>query len=169
MISELFSRRPFIKILFSHLTISISRFRIIIYFSEIFAKFSQKIFKIFPGKSYIHTYTTYPPPISLTHTQYIKLWTHSELQIHFSQKHIFSAFQRLFPTPFTSLQVLYLYSNLSNVYLMIFNVFRYLFPTPFTYCSVHLTGSDQFHLLTNYHRTSTAKLYLDRSVADYYL
>ena len=40
MIVELFSRRPFIKILFSHLTISISRFRIIENFSEISRKFS---------------------------------------------------------------------------------------------------------------------------------
>ena len=100
MISELFSLRSFIKILFSHLTISISRFRITIYFPEISAKFPVNFFENFPENSHIPTYITYTHPIPLTHTQYLKLWTHSELQIHFSQKHIFSAFWRLFPTPF---------------------------------------------------------------------
>ena len=100
MISGLFSRRPFIKIFISHLTISISRFRITTYFSEIFAKFPEFFFKILFWKSYFHIYITYPPPTSHTHTQHPKPWTHPELQIHFSRNVIFSAFSRLFPTPF---------------------------------------------------------------------
>ena len=63
MISELFSRRPFIKILFSHLTISISRFRIIIYFRKFPRNFREIFFKNFPGNP---TFT----PISLTHPPY---------------------------------------------------------------------------------------------------
>ena len=100
MISGLFYRRPFIKMLISHLAISISRFRITTYFPEISAKFPENFFKNFPGKFYFHIYIPYPPPISHTHTQYPKPWTHSELQIHFSQNIIFSVFTHLFPTPF---------------------------------------------------------------------
>ena len=59
MISELFSRRSFIKILFSHLKILISRFRIIIYFTKILKCFS-KIFR----KNITFT------PIPLTHPPY---------------------------------------------------------------------------------------------------
>ena len=47
MIVELFSRRPFIKILFCHVTIWISRFRITTHFTGNFPEISQK----FPGIS----------------------------------------------------------------------------------------------------------------------
>ena len=67
MISELFSRRSFIKILFSYLTISISRFRITIYFSEISAKF-PKNFQKFSGKlPHTHLYHLPTPHITQPH------------------------------------------------------------------------------------------------------
>ena len=94
MISGLFSRRPFIKILFSHLTILISRFRIIIYFSEISAKFPVKFFENFPENYHIPTpHITHPHPIPQTVNSLRTLDP-------FSQKHIFSVFWCLFPTPF---------------------------------------------------------------------
>ena len=69
MIVELFSRRPFTKILFSHLTILISRFRITICFTENFTEISQKISQKFtkiPNPPPIHT-----PCHSLTPTYHI--------------------------------------------------------------------------------------------------
>lgn len=61
MTVELFSRRSFIKILFSLLTISISRFRITGTFPEIYRKFLENFLP--------PTYTLTHPPISPTHIQ----------------------------------------------------------------------------------------------------
>ena len=105
MILELFSHRPFIKTLFCRLTIWISRFRITEYFIGNFLEISRKFSGNFSENSYTPTYPPYPPPTPLTHTQHPKLWTHSELQIHFSQKHNLNAFARLFPTPFTCIYI----------------------------------------------------------------
>ena len=82
MIVGLFYRRPFIKILFYHCTISISRFLIITHFprnffrnlSKIFSEFSRKI-PTSPPIPLTHTPYHPPPPISHTpeHTQNFKL------------------------------------------------------------------------------------------------
>ena len=111
MIVGLFSHRPFIKILFCRLTIWISRFRITEHFTgnllEIFRKFSENSSE----NSYVITYPPYPPPMPLTYTQHPKLWTQSELHIHFSQKHNLNLFWCLFPTPFTCIYIyIYIYS-----------------------------------------------------------
>ena len=73
MIIELFSHRPFIEILFCRLTMWISRFRITEHFPGNFREISAKIFENFSENSYTPTYPPYPPPMSLTHTQYPKL------------------------------------------------------------------------------------------------
>ena len=86
----------------------ISQYRFPVFGSpHVFRKFPRNFrnfFQKFSVKFYFHIYIPYPPPISHTHTQYPKPWTHSELQIHFSQNVIFSAFARLFPTPFMYVQ-----------------------------------------------------------------
>ena len=87
MISGLFSRRPFIKILFSHFTKLISRFRIIHIFREISAKFSRKFSKIFGENSWSPPNPPHPFPKLFTHTQPPKPWTHSELQIRIMITH----------------------------------------------------------------------------------
>ena len=100
MISVLFSRIPFIKILFYHLTILISRFRITMYFLGNFPEISPKFSEKFRENSRYPTYTPYPPPMLCTHTQYPKPWTHSELQIQFSRNSIFGQKVRFFSDPF---------------------------------------------------------------------
>ena len=100
MIVELFSQRLFIKILFCRPTISISRFRITTYFTGNFPEISRKFFGNFPENSWPPTYPPYLPPISFTHTQPPKPWTHPELQIQFSQMHIFCWIMPFFPTGF---------------------------------------------------------------------
>ena len=66
MIVELFSRRPFIKILFCHVTIWISRFRITTHFPGNFPKISPKIFGNFSENSYTHHLPPSPTP-HITH------------------------------------------------------------------------------------------------------
>ena len=63
MIVELFSRRPFIKILFCRFKILIFRFLIITYFTENFTEISQKFLRNFSENSY-------PPPTPLTYPPY---------------------------------------------------------------------------------------------------
>ena len=96
MIVRLFSCKPFIKFLFCRYAISFSRFRITVHFPGNFPEISGNL----PEISWSPTYPPYPPPILYTHTQYPKPWSHSELQIHFSQKHNISLIVEVFPTTF---------------------------------------------------------------------
>ena len=66
MIVELFSRRPFIKMLFCHVTIWISRFRITTHFTGNFPEISPKIFENFSENSYTHHLPPSPTP-HITH------------------------------------------------------------------------------------------------------
>ena len=68
LISGLFSRRPFIKILFSHVTTLISRFRI----TESLPEISRKIFENFRENSPPPILSHDPTPILCNHNQYPK-------------------------------------------------------------------------------------------------
>ena len=100
MIVELFSRRPFIKILFYRFTILVSHFLITIYFTGNFPEIFRNFFRNFSKISYTSPIYLTHTPIPLTPTPTPHIRTHSELQTPFSQYSIFGPKYRFFSNPF---------------------------------------------------------------------